>query len=115
MTVKLLKNMIVFVGEIRVKHSQINKQAAVAMIGINSGGGIVNHIDIAGPRAGIVMGCTNTAGTLAGILPPLISGWVLDDDDSDAKRWQTIFFIAAGVQMFACVVYGVFGSGKRQF
>eukprot|EP00041_Stephanoeca_diplocostata_P011750 m.194426 g.194426 ORF g.194426 m.194426 type:complete len:222 (-) comp18649_c2_seq2:383-1048(-) len=67
---------------------------AVAFISIAQGGmGMsvagfnVNHLDI-GPRyAGVMMGITNTAGTISGILGPVVTGWLTpcgmcDDTDS---------------------------------
>ena len=48
---------------------------ATAFLSFNAGGFAVNHLDI-GPRfCGILMGITNTAGTIAGCITPSVTGY----------------------------------------
>ena len=48
---------------------------ATASLSFNAGGFSVNHLDI-GPRfSGILMGITNTAGTIAGCITPSVTGY----------------------------------------
>ena len=74
-------------------------------------GFFVNHMDIAPEHAGTLMGITNTAGTIPGIIGVLVSGWILDVTGS----WALVFQMAAAVAAFGLVFYLVFGSGERQF
>ena len=41
---------------------------SVTAIGFGAGGMVVNHLDIGGPLAGILMGVANTSGSVAGIV-----------------------------------------------
>jgi len=74
-------------------------------------GFFVNHMDIAPEHAGTLMGITNTAGTIPGIVGVLVSGWILDVTGS----WALVFQVAAGVAAFGLIFYLIFGSGERQF
>lgn len=74
-----------------------------------AGGFWVNHMDVAPKHAGTLMGITNTAGTVPGVLGVIISGWILQETNS----WTMVFQVAGGVTLFGLVFYLVFGSGKR--
>ncbi len=74
-----------------------------------TGGFAVNHMDIAPRHAGTLMGITNTAGTLPGIVGVFVSGLILELTGS----WALVFQVAAGVTLFGLVVYLAFASGKR--
>ncbi|MDM8010690.1 MAG: ACS family MFS transporter [Parasphingorhabdus sp.] len=74
-------------------------------------GFFVNHMDIAPQHAGTLMGITNTAGTIPGIIGVLISGWILEATGS----WALVFQVSAAVAAFGMVFYLTFGSGERQF
>ena len=74
-------------------------------------GFFVNHMDIAPEHAGTLMGITNTAGTIPGIVGVLVSGWILEVTGS----WALVFQVAAGVTAFGLIFYLIFGSGERQF
>jgi len=58
-----------------------------------------------------LMGITNTAGTIPGIIGVLISGWILEATGS----WALVFQVSAAVAAFGMVFYLTFGSGERQF
>lgn len=71
----------------------------------------VNHLDI-GPRyAGILLGITNTAGTLPGIIGVTVTGFILDATGS----WRLVFLIAAGIYVFGTIVWNLFATGERVF
>jgi ACS family sodium-dependent inorganic phosphate cotransporter len=71
----------------------------------------VNHFDI-GPRyAGVLLGITNTAGTLPGIIGVTVTGFILDATGS----WQLVFLIAAGIYVFGTIVWNLFATGERVF
>ena len=76
-----------------------------------TGGFAVNHMDVAPRHAGTLMGITNTAGTIPGIIGVYVSGLILQATGS----WALVFQVAAGVTLFGLVFYLIFGSGKKVF
>jgi MFS family permease len=76
-----------------------------------AGGFFVNHMDIAPRSAGTLMGITNTAATIPGIIGVYVSGLILDATGS----WAIVFDVAAGVALFGLAFYLVFASGKKVF
>eukprot|EP01119_Soliformovum_irregulare_P021509 TRINITY_DN7174_c0_g2_i2.p1 TRINITY_DN7174_c0_g2~~TRINITY_DN7174_c0_g2_i2.p1 ORF type:complete len:390 (-),score=81.92 TRINITY_DN7174_c0_g2_i2:104-1273(-) len=87
---------------------------AVGTIGFSGAGYGVNHLDI-GPRyAGILMGITNTAATIPGIVTPSLAGIILKDQ-SDIQEWREVFYLSAGIMVLGAIVWAIFASGKKQF
>ncbi len=74
-----------------------------------TGGFAVNHMDVAPKHAGTLMGITNTAGTIPGIIGVFVSGLILEATGS----WVLVFQLAAGVTLFGLVFFLLFASGKR--
>jgi len=69
-----------------------------------------NHQDISPRYASALLGITNTAGAIPGVLGNMLVGRVLDATGS----WtQALFVPAVGVQIFGLVFYTVFASSKR--
>jgi ACS family sodium-dependent inorganic phosphate cotransporter len=79
--------------------------------GAMSGGFGVNHLDIAPRGAGMIMGLSNTAATIPGIVGVYVSGLILDATGS----WVLVFQTAAGVLTFGMIFYLLFASSKRLF
>ncbi|MCP5178765.1 MAG: ACS family MFS transporter [Pseudomonadales bacterium] len=75
-----------------------------------TGGFSVNHMDVAPKYAGTLMGITNTAGTIPGIIGVSVSGMIL----SATGSWTLVFQVAAGVTLFGLVSYLLLASGERQ-
>ncbi|MFT7043799.1 MAG: MFS family permease [Candidatus Azotimanducaceae bacterium] len=75
------------------------------------GGFVVNHMDIAPKYAGTLMGITNTAGTIPGIIGVFVSGLILELTGS----WALVFQVTAGVTLFGLVFYLLFASSEKQF
>jgi ACS family sodium-dependent inorganic phosphate cotransporter len=75
------------------------------------GGHSVNHMDIGPRHAGALMGITNTAGTIPGIVGVYVSGMILQLTGS----WELVFQVTAGVTLFGMVFYLLFASGEKQF
>ncbi len=70
----------------------------------------VNHLDI-GPRyAGVLMGISNTAATVPGIVGVAITGFILEATGSFA----TVFYLTAAVYMVGLFGYLRWGSGERK-
>ena len=74
-----------------------------------AGGWGSNHLDIAPRHAGVVMGLSNTAATIPGIVGVYASGLILQWTHS----WTLVFQVAAGVYLFGMVFYLIFASGER--
>jgi ACS family sodium-dependent inorganic phosphate cotransporter len=71
----------------------------------------VNHLDI-GPRyAGVLLGFSNTAGTVPGIVGVALTGWMLDTTGS----WSAVFGLAAGVYALGLVCWLAMATGERVF
>ncbi len=91
---------------------------AIAMMSIGnifggamSGGFGVNHLDIAPKSAGVIMGLSNTAATVPGIVGVYVSGLILEATGS----WVLVFQTAAGILVFGLVFYLLFASARQQF
>ncbi len=76
-----------------------------------TGGFSVNHMDIAPRHAGTLMGITNTAGTIPGIIGVYLRGMILQATGS----WALVFQVSAGVTIFGLIFFLLFASGKRLF
>jgi ACS family sodium-dependent inorganic phosphate cotransporter len=70
-----------------------------------------NHLDI-GPRyAGALMGLSNTAGTLPGIIGVTVTGYILEATGS----WPLVFGIAATLYVVGASAWLVFATGEKLF
>lgn len=78
---------------------------------LNMGGHSVNHMDIAPKHAGTLMGLSNTAGTIPGIVAVMVTGYILETTGSWDLVWQT----TAGVTIAGGLFYLIFASGEKQF
>ncbi|KAG5677147.1 hypothetical protein PVAND_006929 [Polypedilum vanderplanki] len=72
----------------------------------------VNYLDIAPQFAGVLMGLCNSFATVAGIISPILTGYIVTD--ADAEQWKIIFYIAAGIYVFGCVIYWIWAQGEIQ-
>jgi MFS transporter, ACS family, solute carrier family 17 (sodium-dependent inorganic phosphate cotransporter), other len=80
-------------------------------VATSAAGFLVNHLDI-GPRyAGVLMGITNTIGTIPGILAPAITGFIVQFTGS----WDLVFYLAAGISAVGEVIWLLFASGEQVF
>lgn len=92
-------------------HAIIVMSCATGAAAFANGGFGVNHLDIAPRHAGALMGITNTAGTLPGIIGVTLTGMILDATGS----WALVFGVAAGVYLFGLVVWLIFATSERIF
>ena len=70
-----------------------------------------NHLDIAPRYAGPLMGLSNTAGTLPGVIGVAVTGYILDATGS----WALVFGIAAGLYVAGTAVWLLFAKGEPLF
>ena len=103
---------LLIVGEVHSAPMAIAVMSIGSAIGaFVTGGFVVNHMDIAPRSAGTLMGITNTAATIPGIIGVYVSGLILEATGS----WALVFQVTAGVTLFGLVFYLVFASGKQLF
>ena len=103
---------LMLVGEVQSAWAAIAIMATGNALGaFVTGGFAVNHMDIAPRHAGTLMGITNTAGTIPGIIGVFVSGLILEATGS----WALVFQVAAGVTLFGLAFFLVFSSSKRIF
>ncbi|KAK2189401.1 hypothetical protein NP493_107g01011 [Ridgeia piscesae] len=84
----------------------------VASSGITVSGWQINHLDLAPRYASVMIAITNSWGTVAGIVNPIIVGELTKDQT--INNWQDVFFLTASILVFTVIFYLLFGSGARQ-
>lgn len=76
-------------------------------------GHLINHVDLAPNYAGILMGITNTPGTISAFVLPALVGALMEQGHVMA-RWRIVFWITIVAQCSAFVVFSIFGSAEIQ-
>lgn len=103
---------LLIVGEVQTAWMAIAIMVLGNSIGAAVTGGFAgNHMDVAPRYAGTLMGLTNTAGTIPGIIGVYVSGLILEQTGS----WALVFQVTAGVTLFGMIFYLIFGTGRRVF
>ncbi|XP_004864008.2 sialin isoform X3 [Heterocephalus glaber] len=80
--------------------------------GLCSSGFSINHLDIAPSYAGILLGITNTFATIPGMVGPVIAKSLTPEDT--ITEWQTVFYIAAAINVFGAIFFTLFAKGEVQ-
>ncbi|KAG6417058.1 hypothetical protein SASPL_119208 [Salvia splendens] len=94
---------------------------ALGLLALGRAGFAVNHMDVAPRYAGIVMGVSNTAGTLAGIVGVDLTGRLLEAakavqlDLTSPESWRAVFLIPGLLCIFNSIVFLVLSTGERIF
>ncbi|KAI4354101.1 hypothetical protein L6164_003000 [Bauhinia variegata] len=94
---------------------------ALGFLALGRAGFAVNHMDIAPRYAGILMGISNTAGTLAGIVGVDLTGKLLEaaktanSDLSSPESWRAVFSIPGLLCIFSALIFLQFSTGERIF
>lgn len=85
--------------------------------GFSRGGFSVNHMDIAPGYAGVVMGISNTAGTLAGVVGVAATGFLLQwgGGAEHLSGWYRAFAAASLQCLAGSAVFLLFARGERLF
>ena len=84
---------------------------ALGFAALTWSGFVPNHLDIAPRYADVLMGITNTAGTVPGFVGIYITGWLVDATGG----YGAAFVLCAAVNVFGAVVWLFFGTAKRIF
>lgn len=69
-------------------------------------------MDIAPQHASVLMGFGNTFATLPGILSPLLTGYIVQNQSAD--EWKIVFYIASSIYLIGAITYGLCASGELQ-
>lgn len=94
---------------------------ALGFLAFGRAGFAVNHLDIAPRYAGIVMGVSNTAGTLAGIVGVDLTGRLLEAaktanvDLTSPDSWKEVFLIPGLLCIMSSFLFIIFARGDRIF
>lgn len=94
---------------------------ALGFLALGRAGFAVNHMDVAPRYAGIVMGVSNTAGTLAGIVGVDLTGRLLEAakaaqmDLTSPDSWRAVFLIPGSLCIFSSIVFLLLSTGERIF
>lgn len=84
---------------------------ALALGSFAQSGVYSNHQDIGPEYAGILLGLSNTAAAIPGIVGVALTGFILDKTAS----WNLVFGIAIMFYVIGTIVYNIFASGERVF
>ncbi|MGD9603871.1 MAG: ACS family MFS transporter [Gammaproteobacteria bacterium] len=82
---------------------------ALGTLALTWAGFLPNHLEIAPRYADVLMGITNTAGTVPGVIGVALTGWLVDVTGT----YTAAFALAAGVNLFGAVVWLLFGTAKK--
>ncbi|XP_071512398.1 sialin-like isoform X2 [Panulirus ornatus] len=85
----------------------------VGLAGSANCGFLCSHQDLAPNFAGTLLGFTNTLGSFAGIIAPIITGRITDGNQT-LSAWRTIFLITVAFYFVTCTFYIVFISERTQ-
>jgi len=69
-----------------------------------------NHQDIAPRYSGVLLGISNTAGVLAGVLGTAATGFILENG-----TWDDVWSVAVMFYLIGTVVWNFFSTAERQF
>jgi ACS family sodium-dependent inorganic phosphate cotransporter len=82
---------------------------ALGTLAFTWAGYAVNHLEIAPRHAPVLIGVTNTAGTVPGIIGVSVTGWLVDVTGTYASA----FVLAAAVCVIGAVIWLAFATSKR--
>jgi MFS transporter, ACS family, solute carrier family 17 (sodium-dependent inorganic phosphate cotransporter), other len=77
---------------------------------LGGGGFVVNHFDVAPRYAGILMGISNTAATVPGIIGVAATGFILQA----TKSFSAVFYLTTIVYAIGATCYIAMASGERK-
>lgn len=69
----------------------------------------VNPLDLSPKYADVLVGISNTFGTLPGIIGVAVTGWLVDITGA----YSAAFFLAAGISVAGTIVFLAFGTGRQ--
>ena len=82
---------------------------ALGTLALTWAGFLPNHLEIAPRYADVLMGITNTAGTVPGVVGVALTGWLVQVTGT----YDAAFMLAAGVNITGAVVWLFFGTARK--
>ncbi|GBM59631.1 Sialin [Araneus ventricosus] len=73
----------------------------------------VTHVDMSADFSGVLFGITNSVANTAGILTPMIVGFLTASGET-VENWNTVFYITAAVYIMSALFYAFFASAEVQ-
>ncbi|XP_056636501.1 uncharacterized protein LOC130445018 [Diorhabda sublineata] len=86
---------------------------AVGLGGCAFAGFGVNSLDIAPKFASIIIGISNTFGTIPGIVSPILTGYLVTHQE-DINEWRVIFYISSSIYLFGAIFFAFNASSVLQ-
>uniref|UniRef100_A0A7E4VPW0 Sialin n=1 Tax=Panagrellus redivivus TaxID=6233 RepID=A0A7E4VPW0_PANRE len=86
---------------------------SIGLSGIQYAGFVVNYLDIAPAFAGPILGIGNTLSGFAGILAPMVMGWLTPNGTKE--EWQLVFFLTGAILILGTVFFCIFAAGDVQY
>eukprot|EP00040_Diaphanoeca_grandis_P026890 m.151631 g.151631 ORF g.151631 m.151631 type:complete len:496 (-) comp30770_c2_seq4:305-1792(-) len=114
---------IVACGYVEGPHAKLLAVVAITLSvgagGICLSGFNVNHLDIAPKYSGVLMGITNSAATIPGMIAPMITDSLTTasaktDLPKLKEQWRTVFWITGGIYVFGIIFFTTFAAGEKQ-
>jgi len=102
-----------YAGCDQITLSVVYMTLATGLLQFNQAAYTVNHIDIAPRYSGILMGISNSFGTVAGCITPTVTG-IFTNKHATRHQYQKVFFIATGMCLVGGLFYALFASGEEQ-
>ncbi|CAD5217471.1 unnamed protein product [Bursaphelenchus okinawaensis] len=84
----------------------------IGLSGLQYAGVVVNYLDIAPSFVGPIFGLGNTISCAAGILSPLVMGWLTPTGAKE--EWQMVFMVTAAILAVGGLFYALFADGEVQ-
>ncbi|XP_068603774.1 sialin [Brachionichthys hirsutus] len=79
--------------------------------GATSAAGVfINQIDIAPRYSGMLLGITNTFGTIPGVLAPIVTGYFTTDHT--LQGWRKVFWVSGAISIFGALIFTFFATSK---
>lgn len=82
---------------------------ALGLVALTWSGFVPNHLDIAPKYADVLMGITNTAGTVPGIIGIAVTGWLVQSTGSYASA----FALCAGLNVIGAIIWLFFAKAEE--
>ncbi|CAK5019148.1 unnamed protein product [Meloidogyne enterolobii] len=80
--------------------------------GFQYAGFVVNYMDICPELSGFVLGIGNTLSCLAGLLSPIIMGWLTPNGSKE--EWLLVFYVTAFILVVGALIFSFFASAEVQ-
>ncbi|GFQ87933.1 vesicular glutamate transporter 1 [Trichonephila clavata] len=86
---------------------------AMGFIGFVFNGCLITPVDMSPTFAGTLMGLSNTVGSVAAFVYPVIVG-IMTNGEQTFEQWNKIFAVCIGIAMSSGIVFCIFGSADVQ-